>query len=131
MNASSPSGFDWTRYTPPVAVALLAAVAGITVPRQVRTAWAAFAALVDHVVHEANPEGLQLWTAVNAFLWGAWLLVPWFDVFSMGGYGSMAAVLPEGIWGLIAVTVTAISATTFTATFASNKAAGWNYQKAS
>lgn len=77
-------------------------------PRQTRLAWVGVKDLVGYVVYEAPIEGLELWTTLNALLWGAWLLVPWFDVFGSGFYGWMATVMHESLWGAIACTAATI-----------------------
>ena len=68
-----------------------------------RKLWRAFADLVVWCVFVAHVESIELWSAFNVFAWGAWLVIPTFDVFSRGFYIGMAALAPESVWGGIAI----------------------------
>ena len=72
-----------------------------------RSAWRAFADFTAFVVFEAHVEPVEWYTAVNAFLWGAWLANPWMDVFGHGYYMGMQRV-PESVWGGVAMIAAAV-----------------------
>ena len=64
--------------------------------------WRAFRGHVAFCLYEAPAEPIELWTAINAFIWGAWLANPWMDVFTGSYYLGMAR-LPESVWGTFAM----------------------------
>ena len=55
------------------------------------------------VVFDAHIETLEMWTTVNAILWGAWLFNPWMNVFTITSIYATMALVPEPVWGLTAV----------------------------
>lgn len=74
----------------------------------VRRQWRSFADLLRWVAFEAHIETLELWTTVNAFIWGAWLINPWMDVFNIASIYATMARIPEVVWGLTAVTAACV-----------------------
>jgi hypothetical protein len=81
----------------------------VTVPSSFRLARCravaiSFCDLCRWVVHEAHIETLELWTTMNAILWGAWLANPYTDIFAPNrNIFSTMSVLPEWVWGSVAI----------------------------
>ncbi len=69
----------------------------------VRRTYQARKDLVEWVLFEAHVEPLELWTTVNAFLWGAWLVNPFMDVFASSVHYDTMQYLTENLWGCIAI----------------------------
>jgi hypothetical protein len=59
--------------------------------------------LLHWIVIEAHIETLELWTSVNAIMWGAWLLNPWMTVFNEHNIYATMALVPEWTWGALAM----------------------------
>lgn len=78
-----------------------------TIPRP-RALWLAFVDYVAYCLDEAPVETLELWTSINALLWGAWLANPLMNVFTVVFYGGMLKVAPESAWGLFAMTAASV-----------------------
>jgi hypothetical protein len=70
---------------------------------RLRIALQAFLNLVRWVVYEAHIETLELWTSVNAIIWGAWLFNPWMTVFNEHNIYATMALIPEWTWGAVAI----------------------------
>ena len=71
----------------------------MTAPRPVR----ACVDLVQWAVYEAHIETLELWTSINAIIWGVWLLNPWMDVFAVTNIYATMSRVPEWMWGAAAL----------------------------
>jgi hypothetical protein len=53
-------------------------------------------------LRSAPPEPTELWLALTAVCWGAWLLNPWVSTFaSSPSYRGMAAIASEPSWGVL------------------------------
>ena len=63
-----------------------------------------FTEFIRFVVFFADVTALELWTGFNAFIWGAWLINPFVDVFTVGSLYTTMARIPEVVWGFVAMT---------------------------
>lgn len=63
------------------------------------------ATLVDKLLAPVNPAAAII-MAVYTFLWGLWMMIPWWDTFSVAHhYDYMAGLAHEWAWGLGAVII--------------------------
>lgn len=49
----------------------------------------------------ADTRGAEVISAVIAWSWGTWLLLPWDTFASASGYRFMSSLLPERTWGIL------------------------------
>lgn len=65
--------------------------------------WATFRDFCGWVIYEAHIEALELFTAINGFVWGVWIANPLVNIFAtVPGFATMALV-PQAVWGLFGI----------------------------
>lgn len=54
------------------------------------------------ILHDSDPDFLELFSGALGFLWGLWLLIPTWDTFNTTpSFAAMAALAPEWLWGSV------------------------------
>lgn len=67
-----------------------------------RRAWESLAFAITRPINKVAAVTLSVYT----FLWGLWLISPFWEVFQRAGvYEWLSSVAPESMWGLFAVSV--------------------------